>query len=188
MSVDYAALVRIGRELLIALGEDPERDGLRETPRRFARAWREFVEFDAGVTDTCFEYVHTDQMVVISGMRVWSYCEHHLLPFWCDVSIGYIASERVLGLSKFARIAHHVSHRLQLQERLVDEIAAEVAKTTGAADVAVLARGMHLCMLARGVRTAGVMTSSKMLGAFRESSEARAEFLSLVNSAREGTV
>jgi GTP cyclohydrolase I len=176
---DYTELRRIGYELLLALGEDPTRPGLRETPHRFAAAWQEFMEYDPGTIDTTFESVTTDQMVVVSGMRVWSMCEHHLLPFWCDIAIGYIADEKVLGLSKFARIAHSCAHRLQLQERLCQQIADAVEQIAGTDNVAVLARGEHLCMVSRGIRTEGLMTSSIMRGVFREKSEARMEFLSL---------
>jgi GTP cyclohydrolase I len=179
--VDYAALVRIGKELLEAIGEDPEREGLKETPRRFAGWWREFIEYAPGNVDTCFESVTTDQMVTVSGMRVWSLCEHHLLPFWCDIAIGYIAREQVLGLSKFARIAHKHAHTLQLQERLCHQIADEVTQIVGTPDVAVLARGEHLCMEMRGIRTPGTMSSSIMRGLFRRDSNARMEFLRLVN-------
>lgn len=111
-------------------------------------------------------------------MRVWSLCEHHLLPFWCDVSIGYIARKRIVGLSKFARIAHDAAHRLQVQERLVEQIANRVASVSGSPDVAVLARGEHLCMSMRGVRTKGLATSSALRGAFKRPA-LRAEFLGL---------
>lgn len=112
-------------------------------------------------------------------MRVWSLCEHHLLPFWCDVAIGYIATDRVLGLSKFARVAGQFAHRLQVQERLTRQVADAIERLTGSPDVAVLATGEHLCMSARGVRTPALMTSSVMRGAFRDSPSARAEFLQL---------
>lgn len=178
--VNYNALLRIGYDLLLALGEDPEREGLQDTPRRFANAWREFVEYEPGTLDTCFESVTTDQMVVVSGMRVWSMCEHHMLPFWCDVSVAYIARDKVLGLSKFARIAHKFAHTLQLQERLCHQIADELIQILGTNDVAVLARGRHLCMEMRGIRTPALMTSSVTRGLFREDSRARMEFLHLV--------
>lgn len=184
--VNYDALLRIGRELLQAIGEDPERDGLKDTPRRFADWWEEFICYHPGSLDTCFESVTTDQMVTVSDMRVWSLCEHHLLPFWCDVSIGYIAGEQVLGLSKFARIAHKYAHTLQLQERLCHQIADEVTQIVGTEDVAVLASGQHLCMAMRGIRTPGTMTSSVMRGVFRSSSEARMEFLTLVKQGGRG--
>lgn len=124
--------------------------------------------------------MNTDQMVCVSGMRVFSLCEHHLLPMWCDVSIGYIASDSVLGLSKFARIAHQFAHQLQIQERLGTQIADEVSRITGTNDVAVILRGEHLCMSARGIRTPGVMTSSVMRGVFRNEYQTRMEFLRLV--------
>lgn len=178
--VNYNALLNIGRELLLAIGEDPDREGLQETPRRFADAWREFIEYRPGSTETCFESVSVDQMVVVSGIRVWSHCEHHMMPFWCDVSIGYIAREKVLGLSKFARIAHQFAHQLQLQERLCHQIADEISRITATSDVAVLASGEHLCMTMRGIRTPGTMTSSVMRGIFRTDNNARMEFLRLV--------
>lgn len=164
----------------MALGEDPTRPGLLDTPRRFADAWREFVEYDPGRCDVTFEAMRTDQLVVVTGLRVWSLCEHHLMPFHADVSIGVIAKDRVLGLSKYARIAHWHAHRLQMQERLVHGIADELERVTGTGDVAVIARGRHLCMEARGIRTSGAMVTAVMRGVFRERAEARAEFLSLV--------
>jgi GTP cyclohydrolase I len=182
--VNYQALEKIAYNLLTAIGEDPEREGLKETPRRFASMWREFISYDPGTIDTCFESVTTDQMVVISGMRIWSLCEHHLLPFWCDVSIGYIARDKVLGLSKFARIAHKHAHTLQLQERLCHQIADELMQVIDTNDVAVLASGRHLCMEMRGIRTPGLMTSSVTRGIFRESNNARMEFLQLVGGVK----
>lgn len=170
--------------LLKAIGEDPSRPGLADTPRRFADAWREFIDYDPGRTDTCFASAVADQMVVVSNLRVWSMCEHHLLPFWCDVAVGYICTDTVLGLSKFARIAHQFAHRLQLQEQLTGQIADEVSRLTGSKDVAVLSRGEHLCMTMRGIATPGLMTSSVMRGVFRSDANARAEFLRLAQAPR----
>ena len=178
--VDYPRLLALGRELLLAIGEDPERDGLRETPRRWADAWREFIEYDPGTTETTFASVASDQLVCVSGMRVASLCEHHLLPFWCDVSIGYIPNDKVLGLSKFARIAQQFAHRLQLQERLGQQIADEITRITGTENVAVVLKGDHYCMAARGIRTPGRMTSSVLRGVFRTESQTRMEFLRLI--------
>lgn len=177
--MDFAAIQSLTRSLLVAIGEDPDREGLKDTPRRVADYWREFVDYNPGTVDTTFEAVSSDQLVVVKGMRVWSLCEHHLLPFWCDISVGYIADGKVLGLSKFARIAHQHAHKLQLQERLVDGIAADVVALTGSPDVAVLASGQHLCMVSRGIRTDGRMISSVMRGVFRTEYEARMEFLAL---------
>ena len=178
--VDYPRLLALGRELLIAIGEDPDREGLQETPRRWADFWREFIEYDPGTTEKTFSSVVADQMVCVSGLRVSSLCEHHLLPFWSDVSIGYIPDEKVLGLSKFARIAHQFAHRLQLQERLGQQIADEIIRITGTQNVVVVLKGEHLCMTARGIRTPGRMTSSVMRGIFRTQSEMRMEFLRLI--------
>jgi GTP cyclohydrolase I len=173
------SLELICRDLLRAIGEDPEREGLRDTPRRWAAMWREFIDFDAGNIETTFQPIIADQMVVARGIKVWSMCEHHLAPFWCRVSIGYIPDQSVLGLSKFARIAHKHAHRLQIQERLVEEIAAEVMQVTKCQDVAVIASGEHLCMSTRGIKTEAEFTSSIMKGKFKHASETRAEFMSI---------
>jgi len=179
MPANLGELEALGRRLLVAIGEDPEREGLRDTPARWARWWGEFIDYQPGKVETAFQSVSVDQMVVVSGMRVWSLCEHHLLPFWCDVSIGYLAGERVLGLSKFARVAHHHAHRLQVQERLVQGIAETVQDLAATKNVAVIAHGEHLCMTMRGIKTQGVMTSSVMTGVFRENAAVRAEFLAI---------
>jgi len=168
------------RQLLLAIGEDPDRPGLADTPARWARWWFEFMDYEDENLDTTFESIVADQMVVVKGIRVWSLCEHHLLPFYCDVSIGYVAKESVLGLSKFARIAHHHAHKLQLQERLVHDIAGTVADLTKTKDVAVIAHGEHLCMTMRGIRSPATMISSAMHGAFRSNPALRAEFMSTV--------
>lgn len=178
--VDIDRIQKATLEILEAIGEDPEREGLKDTPARVARFWQEFVEYDYGNTDITFECITTDQMVVVTGMRVWSLCEHHLLPFWCDVSIGYIAREKVLGLSKFARVAHQCSHRLQIQERLVHQIADEVERLTGSSDVTVFASGQHLCMMMRGIKTEGMLKTSVTRGVFRDDSNVRMEFLRLI--------
>lgn len=174
-----AELERICRELLLTIGEDPDRAGLLETPRRFAKMWMEFIDYEPGKTATVFECAQADQMVIVSGMRVWSLCEHHLLPFWCDVSIGYITHEHLIGLSKLARIAHRHAHKLQVQEQLGRDIAEEVGRRTQSPDVAVLLRGEHTCMTMRGIRTTGLMTSSVVTGLFKTDVAARAEFMSL---------
>jgi GTP cyclohydrolase I len=167
-------------DLLDALGEDKERDGLIETPARVARMWKEIYSQEKDSKWTAFEAVRQDQLVVVKDMRVWSFCEHHLLPFWCDVAIGYLANRRLLGLSKFGRITRACAGRLQMQERLVEDIAKVVTMTTCSKNVAVLAKGEHLCMTMRGVRMPSRMVSSVMHGAFREDAQLRNEFLALV--------
>lgn len=169
----------IGRELLLAIGEDPDREGLKDTPRRWAKWWIEFINHDPGNMDRAFTVERTDQLVAVTNIRVWSLCEHHLLPFWCDIAIGYITRDVVLGLSKFARIARNASHRLQLQERLVQQIAADVEEASGSPDVAVVAKGEHLCMIMRGVKSEAQVTTSVMNGRFRESAGLRTEFVGL---------
>ncbi|MEU4921246.1 GTP cyclohydrolase I [Streptomyces parvus] len=174
-------LESIARRLLIEIGEDPDREGLRDTPRRYARWWREFVDYDAGNLDTVFSSVASNQTVMVSGMRVWSLCEHHLLPFNCDLQVAYRAHDSLLGLSKFARIAHKHAHKLQVQERLVADIAAEIEEITKSPDVAVIGRGEHLCMTMRGIKTGAQMTSAVFQGVFRENSFERTELLNLMN-------
>lgn len=180
--VKQVALEDVCRTLLVLIGEDIDRPGLRDTPRRWANMWREFSEYDAGTVGTVFESVSSDQMVIVSGIRVWSLCEHHLLPFWCDVAIGYITHEYIIGLSKLARIAHMHAHRLQVQEQLGRDIAEEVCLRTGSPDVAVLLRGEHLCMSMRGIRAPALMTSSVVMGSFKTDAAARAEFMALATN------
>ena len=179
--VDYQKLLQIGRDLLIAIGEDPEREGIKETPRRFASYWREFIDHDCGNIEVDFDLIDADQFVVVSGIRVWSLCEHHLLPFWCDVSIGYIPETSLLGLSKFARIANQFAHKPQIQERLVHEIAAEVVRVTHTENVMVMATGEHLCMKMRGVKSSGQMTTIAAKGVFGKDATIRSEFMQIIN-------
>ena len=178
--VDYQKLLEIGRDLLIAIGEDPEREGIKETPRRFASYWREFIEHESGNIEVDFALSDTGQMVVVSGIKVWSLCEHHLLPFWCDISIGYIPGKRLLGLSKFARIANQFAHRPQIQERLVFEIAGEISRATNTEDVIVMGTGEHLCMKMRGVKSSGAMTTVSARGQLGTNANLRSEFMQIV--------
>lgn len=179
MTVDIYKLQQACKLILEAIGEDPSRAGLLETPRRFAGFWEEFVNYDPGNCDTAFETYQTDQLVIASGMRVWSLCEHHLLPFYADITIGYLTGKKILGLSKFGRIAQLYSHQLQVQERLVSGIAEAVQHLAGTKSVAVVAVGEHLCMTMRGVKMPCKFTSSAMLGNFRKLPSLRQEFLSL---------
>ncbi|MEU7354829.1 GTP cyclohydrolase I FolE [Streptomyces albidoflavus] len=170
--VDGERVADLCRQLLAAVGEDPEREGLRGTPQRFARWWTEFLDHDPGRTDTVFEEdmpAGTDRVVIVRGIVAWSLCEHHLLPMRLELAIGYRPCGSVLGLSKFARIVDAHAHRLQLQERIVDGVAADVSKATGSADVGVVADGAHLCMSMRGVRQDQARTLSHSLsGAFAD--------------------
>ena len=185
--VDTATIETAVRMILESIGEDLSRPGLRETPARVARFYQEFFDYDPGRTDTTFnQEIVSDQMVIVAGMRVWSMCEHHMLPFYTDVSCGYIADGEVLGLSKFARIAEQFAHRLQTQENLATQIADEIERITGKRNVAVLCEnGMHTCMAMRGVRKNGSMSNSVMRGVFSRRPSARAEFLHLVERNRK---
>lgn len=178
-----ASLERIGRELIETLGYDPTSEGLKETPGRWARWWQEFMTHEPGSRlDSMFDLTESGRMVAVGGMRMWSICEHHLMPFSVEISIAYVPRERVLGLSKFARIALQVAHRLQLQERLTSELADAVCELTSSPDVAVLSRGRHLCMEARGVKTPALATSLITRGAFNSDASLRLEFVTLHNA------
>jgi GTP cyclohydrolase I len=161
--VDVAAVEDLYRKLLEALGEDPNREGLRETPGRVARWWSEFLDFDAGSVDTVFTHRGGDHSVVVGGITAWSLCEHHLLPFEVTVTCGYLPTGQVVGLSKVARIVAGAAHRLQLQERLTDEVAAKLSAVTASPDVGVWAVGRHLCMSMRGIRVTSALTATSCL-------------------------
>lgn len=157
--VDTARVEHLVRQLLDALGEDPTREGLLDTPRRVASWWTEFLDRDPGTLGTTFSLSSThDGFVLLRGIEVWSLCEHHLLPFRLTVSIAYIPQNRVLGLSKLVRQLRAHAHNLQLQERITDDVAADLAKAAGTDDVAVYAEGEHLCMSMRGVEAGTVRT------------------------------
>lgn len=172
-------LAAIGRDLLRALGADATQAGLRETPLRWARWWTEFLRGEDVRTDTVFEFDQLDHMVAVSGIRTWSMCEHHLLPFTVDATVAYLPTGEVLGLSKFARLVERSARRLQLQERMGEEVADAVTRAAGTDDVAVLLRGRHLCMEARGARVGAITTSIAARGRFRRDSGLRAELIAL---------
>jgi GTP cyclohydrolase I len=170
---------------LAYFGEDPTRPGLRETPRRVVDAWLELLAgYGDPPTMTSFEDA-SDQVVVVRGIEFVSLCEHHLLPFIGEASVGYIPNGRLLGLSKMPRLVHYYARRLQVQERLTQQIADHIAKAITPVGVAVVVTAEHLCARARGVRVNGARTiTSAMLGAFRDKPEARAEFLALLQEGR----
>lgn len=162
--LDVDRIADLYRELLKLLGDDPDREGLRDTPARVAAWWAEFLGADATFSPTTFtEPGAAGQLVVVHGVEVWSLCEHHLLPFQVSYSIGYVARDVVLGLSKFVRIARRSAGRLQVQERLTRAIADEVSELTGSPDVAVYGLGEHLCMSMRGVRSGAARTASEAM-------------------------
>ncbi len=174
------------RRIIHELGEDPDREGLRDTPKRAAKAMQ---FLNRGYTQSLEEIINgavfeseTDEMVLVKDIELYSMCEHHLLPFIGKCHIAYLPSGKVLGLSKFARIVDMYARRMQIQENLTRQIAEAVLQVTEARGVAVVIEARHLCMMMRGVeKQNSSMTSSVMLGAFRENQSTRQEFLTLVN-------
>lgn len=173
------------REILLGLGEDPDREGLRDTPKRAAKAMRYLCH---GYGQSLEEIVNgalfasdNDEMVTVKDIELYSLCEHHLLPFIGKAHVAYIPTGKVLGLSKIARIVDMFARRLQIQENLTRQIADAVQRVTDAAGVAVVIEAQHMCMMMRGVeKQNSVMSTSVMLGAFRESQNTRHEFLKLI--------
>jgi GTP cyclohydrolase I len=153
-------------------------ENLADTPKRVAAFYNDFLNYTDDNIDSTFKGFEADQLIAATGIRVWSLCAHHLLPFSADVSIGYIANSHVIGISKLARIAHLHAHKLQLQERLVRDIADDLETKVGQS-VAVTASGQHLCMTMRGIKTPAIIHSQVMRGAFLEKDATRAEFLRL---------
>lgn len=164
------------------IGEDPARDGLRETPARVARALREmtagYSEDPKLILSKQFE-VKSDELIVVKRIPFWSLCEHHLLPFHGNATVGYIPGDsgKVVGLSKLARLVHCFARRLQVQERMTREIAEAITTHLGARGAGCVVEAEHTCMSARGIRTGAPMITSSLLGVLRDA--AREEFLAL---------
>lgn len=178
------------RMLLEALGDDPEREGLKDTPRRVAKMYEEVFEGMkytndeiAEMFDKCFEDTTTGDLVVIEKIPVFSYCEHHMaLMYDMNVSVGYIPKGKVIGLSKVARIADMCAKRLQLQERIGTDIYEVLRKILGTDDIIVVIEGCHSCMTARGIKKVGSKTkTSCCMGQFRSNSDLRSEFYNLID-------
>ncbi|HEX4815947.1 MAG TPA: GTP cyclohydrolase I FolE [Nonomuraea sp.] len=163
--VDTKRVTDLIGQLLAALGEDPSREGLADTPSRVAAWWASFLTPELSPTVTCFtEDRLSEQLVVVGGMSVWSLCEHHLLPMNLEVAAGYVPDGEVVGLSKFGRIAQRHAGRLQVQERFTRQVADEISSVVGNTDVAVAVRGVHLCMSMRGVRMEEARTTTLQAG------------------------
>ena len=173
------------RQLLVELGEDPQREGLLRTPERVA----ETLAFLTGgyrsnvksiINQAVFDS-HSNNMIIVRDIEVYSLCEHHMLPFFGRCHVGYIAKNKVLGVSKVARIVDAYGRRLQIQERLTAQVAREIRNAVDAEGVGVVMECRHLCMMMRGVeKQNSVMTTSSVLGSFHDDAATRSEFLNLI--------
>lgn len=183
--IDLPRIERAVKEILLAIGEDPEREGLRGTPDRVARM---YAELFAGLRQDPSEHTRNvfeenyDEIVLLRDIPFNSMCEHHLLPFMGHAHVAYLPRGKVLGLSKLARIVSVFARRPQMQERLTTQIAEFLMGQTSARGVAVVLEATHTCMTIRGVQKPGaVMVTSAMLGSFRSDARSRAEVMSLIN-------
>ena len=184
--MDRQEQIDLIRNLLLLVGDDPNREGLKETPQRFLQAWK-FLNsgYAKNPQDIMKSFenpqVEVDQLIVVPKIDFYSLCEHHLFPFYGQIHIGYLPDKKVLGISKFARLVEIYARRLQIQERLGQQIADDIMKYVEPKGVGVVIRGIHLCMRSRGVeKQNSEMVTSVMLGFFRDKSELRAEFLNLI--------
>ena len=190
LTLPQNALTQSYREILIGLGENPDREGLIDTPLRAAKAMQYLCH---GYEQSVEEIVNgalfasdNDEMIIVDNIELYSLCEHHLLPFIGKAHVAYIPTGKVLGLSKIARLVDMFARRLQIQENLTRQIADAVQQVTGAAGVAVVIEAQHMCMMMRGVeKQNSTMNTSVMLGAFRESSDTRQEFLQLIGRSKK---
>jgi len=184
--VDLPRLERAVREILLAIGEDPEREGLLDTPKRVARMYQEiFAGLHANVEEhfRIFHEKDHDEMILVGDIPFYSMCEHHLLPFIGHAHVVYIPREgRILGLSKIARIVDIMSRKPQLQERLTSQIADTIVRAVNPQGVAVVVEAEHLCMTMRGIKKPGSMTvTSSLRGLCKSDARSRAEAIALIN-------
>ncbi|MET3961463.1 GTP cyclohydrolase I [Marmoricola sp. OAE513] len=176
------------RELLFAIGEDPDREGLRETPARVARAYEELTQglrkTAEDVLTTTFDLGH-DEMVLVRDIELWSMCEHHLVPFTGVAHVGYIPSEsgKITGLSKLARLVDVYAKRPQVQERLTTQVADSLMEILDARGVIVVIEAEHLCMTMRGVKKAGARTITSAVRGIMHNAATRSEAMALINAA-----
>ena len=181
-------LESLARNLLVELGEDPDRDGLERTPRRVAESLRFLTkgyqeDVDQVLNGALYEVAH-DEMIIVRDIEVFSLCEHHLLPFFGKCHVAYIPTRKVIGLSKIARLVDVFARRLQVQERLTTQVAQVLMEKINPLGVGVVMEAQHLCMIMRGVQKQNsVAVTSAMLGVFRDRKQTRDEFLSLVGRA-----
>lgn len=185
-NVDLSRIERAVREILVAVGENPDREGLRDTPKRVARM---YAEVFAGMYDDPQKYVQTffqeqyDELVVLRDVPFYSFCEHHLLPFEGKAHLAYLPNGRVVGLSKLARVVDAFARRPQVQERLTDQIADLLTRSLQAKGVAVVIEARHSCMTCRGVKKPdSVMITSSLRGICRSDARTRAEVMALLHN------
>ncbi len=180
-------ITKLIRQLLIEIGEDPDREGLLKTPERVAKSWAFLAsgyraDPHAVINKAVFE-CETNNMILLRNIEVYSLCEHHMLPFYGRCHIGYISRHKVLGVSKLARIVDIYARRLQIQERLTAQVAADIMQAINAEGVGVVMECRHFCMMMRGVeKQNSVMTTSSVLGSFHNDAATRAEFMSLLRT------
>jgi len=180
------------RRLLVEIGEDPDRQGLRDTPQRVARMYEELtagyrIDPQELINDAIFD-IEYDEMVIVRDIDFYSLCEHHLLPFFGKAHVAYIPNGRVIGLSKIPRIVEMFARRLQVQERMTQEIAEFLRDVLEPQGVGVVVEGAHMCTMMRGVKKDNArMVTSAMLGLFRRDARTRAEFLNLIERGSRGS-
>ena len=177
---------KITKDLLIEIGEDPNREGLIKTPLRVSKSWQYLTKgYEQNINDIVNGAIFNEEnedMIIVKDINYYSLCEHHLLPFMGKVHVGYIPNGKVLGLSKIPRIIDMFSRRLQLQERLTHQIANNINSFLKPKGVAVVIDGEHLCMRMRGVeKQNAIMQTSSMTGIFRKDDKTRKEFLNLIS-------
>ncbi|MGA8035743.1 MAG: GTP cyclohydrolase I FolE [Candidatus Acidiferrales bacterium] len=188
-ALDTDKIAGLVRQILKELGENPDREGLQQTPERFAKALRFLTSgyqqdpeklLNGAMFSVCY-----DEMVVVRDIELYSLCEHHMLPFFGVCHVAYIPQKKVVGLSKIARLVNMYARRLQIQERLTSQIANAIQEELHPAGVGVIIEARHLCMVMRGVeKQNSTTTTSAMLGDFRERAQTREEFLSLIRTKR----
>ena len=179
-------IAKLVKQLLVELGEDPEREGLKKTPVRVAKSLtfltRGYRQNLKAVVNGAYFTSGTNHMVILKDIELYSLCEHHMLPFYGKCAIGYISKGKVLGVSKLARIVDMFARRLQIQERMTEEIANAIMTEAKAEGVGVVIRAKHFCMMMRGVeKQNSEMVTSAVLGTFRSDEKVRQEFLSLIS-------
>jgi len=186
---EAGSIADLVRKMIVQLGEDPNREGLRRTPERYEKALRFLTSgyrqdpeklLNGAMFSVCY-----DEMVVVRDIELYSLCEHHLLPFFGRCHVAYIPNKKVVGLSKIARMVNMYARRLQIQERLTNQIARTIEEKLSPQGVGVIVEARHLCMVMRGVeKQHSTATTSAMLGVFRENKQTRDEFLALVRGGK----